>query len=453
MKRKLLTLAALLCCHWTWACLWDYDTIEMERRQFPNTLELITGKFLRHTPEYYYWRIQDRKAKLTKTPDKASLYDDLAVAYSKLGDDRKAIETMKEKEKIAPNQYETHANLGTFYIHNGQFKTGILEINKALAINPDAHFGREIYQKLLVEYVLSKKGDGVAVKLPLNTKLPPRPYSRMEDGGDNFYLFLLRKGVIKENRVFNQNAPITEDLQKAVKGISGMMRFGNYDSPILLEALGDLLMQDGDYQAGRQLAARAYLKASYQTTHIKSVAEAYYKKAVFALTLQYTKKGGSGFTVEDLEKLFQEELKDAETYYQKIRANEHDWILDKRDLDEAFKETYFKEPKHELRVQKSSGKTADQQYRNIDSRPAQGVPYNIKGKPVYVDSIIKNIIDEQFGLVKNKNPKEELKEEGEEDGVGISNLTFLIYLGTGILLAVLLILRIRFRSLTKEGRF
>lgn len=447
MKAKLLTLLVLLCGHWTFACLWDYDTIEMERRQFPNTLELITGKFLRHTPEFYYWRIQDRTVKLKKSPDKPSLYDDLAVAYSKLGNNAKAISLMKEKEAIAPNQYETYANLGTFYIHDGQLEKGIQQINKAISINPDAHFGREIYQKLLVEYILTKK-KGASLQLPMNPKLPPRPYSRMEDGGDNFYLFLVRKGVIKANRIFNQEAPITDDLKKAVKGIEGMMRFGNYNSPVLLEALGDLLMQDGDYQASRQLAARAYLKASYQVK-APQAKEAYRKKAVFALALQYTKKGGKGFSVEDLETLFQEELKEAKAYYQQIRADEHDWILDEKNLDEAFTAKYYKTPSHGLRVQHSSGKTAEEEYRRYGNKPSGGAAYSIKAHGIEVDSVFKGIIDKQFNLTDDRDA---LTPSGKATEKG-SNLTFLLYLGTGILLLVLLILRIRFRSLSKEGRF
>ena len=47
------------------ACLWDYDTLKQERARFPETLELITGKFLRHSKEFYEWRIQDRLQKLT----------------------------------------------------------------------------------------------------------------------------------------------------------------------------------------------------------------------------------------------------------------------------------------------------------------------------------------------------------------------------------------------------
>ena len=46
------------------ACLWDWDTRQMERRRFPGTLEMITGKFVRHSPAYYQWRIQDRTKRI-----------------------------------------------------------------------------------------------------------------------------------------------------------------------------------------------------------------------------------------------------------------------------------------------------------------------------------------------------------------------------------------------------
>ncbi|WDQ19366.1 hypothetical protein [Rhodopirellula sp. P2] len=37
---------------------------------------------------------------------------------------------------------------------------------------------------------------------------------------------------------------VLEEIQAAAKGVMGMMRFGNHDSPVLLEALGDLLLAD-----------------------------------------------------------------------------------------------------------------------------------------------------------------------------------------------------------------
>src|SRR5262245_53417672 len=84
------------------ACMWDYDTLQMERSRFPTALELITGKFLRHTPEFYQWRIKDRLKKLQSERDNLSYYDDLAVAYEKTGDRQEAIETMVRKAQLKP---------------------------------------------------------------------------------------------------------------------------------------------------------------------------------------------------------------------------------------------------------------------------------------------------------------------------------------------------------------
>src|SRR5262245_34552496 len=66
-------------------CLWDYDTLQMERLRFPGVLEIITGKFVRHSKAYYEWRITDRQKKLEASPYDPALIDDLAVAYAKLG--------------------------------------------------------------------------------------------------------------------------------------------------------------------------------------------------------------------------------------------------------------------------------------------------------------------------------------------------------------------------------
>ena len=122
------------------ACLWDYDTLRMEREMFPWAHELIVGYFVRHSDEYYQWRIKDRGTKGgRKTPQD---YDDIAVAYDKLGQQDKAIATIQEKMEKWPDQgtYESHANLGTFHIHNGQFKEGLVHIEKAIEINPMSLF-------------------------------------------------------------------------------------------------------------------------------------------------------------------------------------------------------------------------------------------------------------------------------------------------------------------------
>jgi len=54
---------------------------------------------VQHSPEYYYWKVADRLRRLRKVSDSPELYDDLAVAYSKLGLDEKAIKWIKIKNK------------------------------------------------------------------------------------------------------------------------------------------------------------------------------------------------------------------------------------------------------------------------------------------------------------------------------------------------------------------
>lgn len=325
-----------------YSCFWDYDTVEMERMQFPDVIELISGKFLRHSPEFYRWRIEDREEKLKSFPDSLELYNDLAVAYSKIGNDSKAIQIILKKDKIAPNNYTTYANLGTFYIHNGQLEKGIEYIDKAIAINPDAHFGREIYQKYLVEYVQSKMKNGKVV-LPLSPGFDTSRGVFPIKTFNNFYSFLSNKYHNKSGDNLKSKSLPNKELQKAIKGIMGMMKFGNYDSPVLLEALGDLLMANGWKKGARQLAARAYFKASYHSTE-KATKLLYDQKIAFTLYYQYTKKGGSRFTINAVEKSLKKEIAEGEKYYEKIREAEIGWIANGQNPEVEFSKKYYKKP-------------------------------------------------------------------------------------------------------------
>ena len=167
-------------------CLWDRDTRAMERQRFPSVLELVTGKFLRHSDEYYRWRVEDRTARLDAGERTPELLDDLAVAHSKLGEDRRAIELMELQEELHPGRYETLANRGTFHVHAGDLEEGARLIERALEVNPDAHFGRERYQLWLVRYAQRRRAMEGAAPLPLH------PSSETLGGGDrqNFWGFV-----------------------------------------------------------------------------------------------------------------------------------------------------------------------------------------------------------------------------------------------------------------------
>ncbi|MFL5342654.1 MAG: hypothetical protein ACJ8F7_21185 [Gemmataceae bacterium] len=338
-KRLLAALFILLLPGVAVACLWDYDTLAMERARFPSALELITGKFLRHSPEFYQWRVADRLAKLEKDPNNLALLDDLAVAHEKLGHHDKAIEIALKQDRIQPNRYETLANLGTFYIHAGQLEKGVEYIDRAIQINSDAHFGREKYQKLLVEYVLSKQRDG-KLQLPLTIT------KRDGDRSPQSFLTYLKKRSDSSNGV-----PSADGRQSAIKGVLGMMKFGHYDSPVLLEALAGLLSYDltgydMPQDDAKRLAARAYLKASYEVKDGKAKEE-YRRLAKEVLEMQRNGLGdwvAEAQTLEALEPHFQQELSEARGWYIALQQYEIAWIRDGRNPEEEFDKLYAADP-------------------------------------------------------------------------------------------------------------
>ncbi|MEZ4359694.1 MAG: hypothetical protein R3B48_05895 [Kofleriaceae bacterium] len=285
------------------ACLWDHDTLREERSQFPETLELITGKFLHHSPEFYRWRIEDRRRRLAAAPQDLALLDDLAVAYDKIGQTKRAIELMEEAARRAPQRYETLANLGTFYLHDHKLERGLAKIKAALEVNPDAHFGRERAQQLLVEYLLA-------------------------GGAGTFAAFL-------EERAAGQRE-VARAWEEALRGVQGMMRFGDHRHPKLLAALGDLLVATHHPGDPKQLAARAYLRAADLAP--AGDRAAYLARAKEALELQ------TGVTLEEVREELASEVAEAERWVAQVRARELEWIRAGVDVDAAFDASYPAEP-------------------------------------------------------------------------------------------------------------
>ena len=312
--RAILTVFILLFSNFINACLWDRDTYAMEKQKFPEAFELMTGNFDRHSNSYYQWRIAKIQPQIDKGNKDPLLFDDLAVAYSKLGDDKKAIALMKQKEKFAPNLYETFANLGTFYIHDGQFEEGLKYINKAIKINPEAHFGREIYQKYLVEFILLNK--------------------KKESESNNFYIFLIEKYNAKNNSK-KKFLPEVEN-EKAVKGVLGMMRFGNYNSPILLNALGDLLLADSyNTPSAKRLATMAYMASDLYNAG--SVSLKTKENIQLFLSMQESDKN----TYEELLKEVKKGILIGKSRYAEIEKKERNWVAENKDLDVEFAQDFY----------------------------------------------------------------------------------------------------------------
>lgn len=164
-------------------CLWDSDTLRAEAAGAPGMVETIVGRFDRFPPLYYEMRLERAAADIARDPADLAAYDDAAVSCDRLGLYDEAIAWMARKRvaldvipSAAPDadvrgdhEYRYLANLGTFHIHrwlaNGADRSTMADversrdlIDQAITLNPDAHFGRERYQLMAIDWILEPTG-------------------------------------------------------------------------------------------------------------------------------------------------------------------------------------------------------------------------------------------------------------------------------------------------------
>ncbi len=238
--RRIHALVIILAALASLACIWDRDTIDDELRGVPDAFDLIIGHWPEHGAAYYQARVNDLPALIEAEPSRYDLYDDLAVAYERLERRDEAIAVMHDKAAVLEGvdddeaRYRLHANLGTFLAHDGQFDTALVELEPALEINPDAHFGREHFQVDAIRYV------ALAAQQP--DVWTNHNYLTWSGYGLRFmgwYAELYRQ----ESWVDNERVVDTDALYE---GTAGMLRFGGLESAELYRTLGDLHLIRGD---------------------------------------------------------------------------------------------------------------------------------------------------------------------------------------------------------------
>lgn len=176
MRHALIAVALLLGLPLTVAaCLWDRDTPAAEAMGRPEVVAALTGRFPRNPPLFYEMRLARVAAHLRDHPDDLAAYDDAGVACDRLGRGDDAIGWMGRKRAeldrrdgadpaVREHRYRYHANLGTSLAHRwiragadrgrvAEVRAARAEIARALAINPNAHFGREAYQLRALDWI------------------------------------------------------------------------------------------------------------------------------------------------------------------------------------------------------------------------------------------------------------------------------------------------------------
>ncbi len=220
------------------ACLWDRDTPVDEARGLPEVVAVLTGRFVRNPPVYYEMRLKRVAGLLDSDPGQLDAYDDAGVACDRLGRGDEAIAWMEKKRarldgldrsdrKVNEDWYRLYANLGTFRVHRwirmgadrsriAEVKQARAEIAQAIEINPEAHFGREKYQLMAMDWMIEPPALVKYDNLPNILGLYP-------------------------------NATIDEQAARdAVTGLSGLVVLGNaWESVDVFQALAHALSHYG----------------------------------------------------------------------------------------------------------------------------------------------------------------------------------------------------------------
>ncbi len=229
----------------------DSDALVVQNKRLPDALRVISGRFERNPPRYYQMRMGRVERELSSKPRQFGLYDDLAVAHDRLGDDETAMRVMAQKRAVLPafdasdkdNKeawYRYFANEGTFrahrFLHNGaklqniaELKRGRAEIARAIQIKPNAHFGRERVQLMVMDWIMACKQKKTSKRLG--------EWIEARDNWDIVYDDARHKGDSPAQIVAK-----AKHRRETAEGLAGLVVLGAaWSSPDVFEALGQAL--------------------------------------------------------------------------------------------------------------------------------------------------------------------------------------------------------------------
>lgn len=222
--------------------------------------------------------------------------------------------------------------MGTFAIYAGDLAGSRAYLQEALAINPEAHFGRERYQLWLVEQQMLKRD--VAAFPGMTNGFSDATIRTLQDDFARFVQLQinLQEGWARDTLLRELTA---EEQAKAVEGVLGMMRFADFDNPLLQAALGDLLALRATSSKAPQLAALAYEQA------LMKIGDRAERDALIARKLRALPSQASKDARIKLVKKLDGHLAEGRKLAERIRADEIGWILAGRDVEREFELNYL----------------------------------------------------------------------------------------------------------------
>jgi hypothetical protein len=372
--------------------------------RFAMVHDVIHERFARHGRAYYAQRnrrtqeaLETQRKQLRPgecPPEKyLALLDDLGAGLELLGEPEEAIRVLRDKRAEQERHglggrlvYTTYANLGTFLIHAGfpqaqrgeeqgreRMKEGLTLLDASIKVNPQAHFGREVWQVVSGEFFLAVVNDPSLllrfdmVGNRLDAEVDPGSRDCLLPGSENT-MNIPPWGVYGMNRgaaAFLKHQDSREDPKNSMRGelrkqitlvgaekgwasavrtahkepvpfdeptlgIIGMWRTGDGANPHFALALGEIMMRVGQryiawnaYERGVRLAGRFWPDAKIQQQFI---AHCRRRQAVIEQQLPNN-------TRERLRPAFEEELTRGQGYQQAYQRYEAEQIAAGADVE------------------------------------------------------------------------------------------------------------------------
>jgi len=182
--------------------------------RFAMVHDVIHERYPRHGPAYYEERerlAREAMAVLHRDSETAyALTDDIAVGLDRRGRTDEAITLMRDKLQRqqaiglgGKELYSTYANLGEFLVHENvwamcagdagarkRFLEGYGFLLKSIEVRPNAHFGREQWQRVALDFLMDageqpllvRRCDLIGNRLDRVVEFQPRAVPRFMDG-------------------------------------------------------------------------------------------------------------------------------------------------------------------------------------------------------------------------------------------------------------------------------
>lgn len=164
MRAASLCLVVVTAANAAWACPWDYETFAAESAALPCLGAIAVGVYPSHGPDYWKRRLELADWQLAFAPNALGALDAKVVSLLALKRADDAVTVARARLALAPDAYESHANLSTALTFAGQLDEALAEVDRALASNPQAHFGREKVHRQLLAYLVRLRAEPALVE-------------------------------------------------------------------------------------------------------------------------------------------------------------------------------------------------------------------------------------------------------------------------------------------------